>query len=186
MTSRRPGQRAGVARADVLAAARAITAEQGYPALSMRSVARRLGVAPNTLYSHVGSRADLLDVLLDDVLAQVPEPTAGLGPAEALRAVLTGTYAVLLAHRDLVPLYLERSGARGPHAVRLGELMTAQLLAAGVGRDDVADAVRVLVVHTIGVAAFAAPAPGDRPLDDAAVERSFRVGLDWLLRGILS
>jgi AcrR family transcriptional regulator len=45
----------------------------------MRTLARRLGVAPNAVYSHVASKADLLDALLDDLLAEVTPPDPG-GP----------------------------------------------------------------------------------------------------------
>ena len=72
--TRSPGQRAGLTYAAVLAAARELLAEGGLPALSMRSLANRLGVAPNALYSHVGSKTALLDDLLDDLLALVAAP----------------------------------------------------------------------------------------------------------------
>ena len=58
----------------MLAAARSALAEDGVEAVSMRQLARRLGVAPNALYSHVASREELIDALLDDTLNEVRAP----------------------------------------------------------------------------------------------------------------
>ncbi len=57
---RSSGQRAGLTRAAVLAEARALLAEGGLDALTMRALATRLGVQPNTLYSHVALPATWL------------------------------------------------------------------------------------------------------------------------------
>ncbi len=67
---RGPGQRAGLSQPAVLAAARELLATAGVDGLTMRALARRLDVAPNALYSHVRSKTDLLDALLDDLPGQ--------------------------------------------------------------------------------------------------------------------
>lgn len=175
---RTPGQRAGLSRATVLTAARELAADQGADALSMRAVARRLGVAPNALYSHVASRTDLVDQLLDDLLAGVRTPGPGADPEAGIEMIMTSTYRTLTAHPELVPLYLQRQGARGPNAVALGEVLDALLARAGVG--EVQDARRALIVHAIGFAAFAGSdvLPADMPV--AAFSKSLR----WLLAGM--
>ena len=58
---------------------------------------------------------------------------------------------------------------------------------AGVASNAVAEARRMLIVHTIGAAAFAtAPAMGDseQPLTIAQIRPSFARSLTWLLTGI--
>ena len=184
--ARGPGQRAGLTREAVLAAARDQLAEGGLEGLTMRAVARRVAVAPNALYSHVRSKTGLVDDLLDDLLASVRTPDDDVDdPIAGLTQVMASTYAVLTAHPDLVPLYLARQGARGPNAVRLGEIMDALLARAGVRGADIAGARRVLIVHAIGSAAFATSAPDtDRPLSTEASQRSFEQSLRWLLTGI--
>jgi TetR/AcrR family transcriptional regulator, tetracycline repressor protein len=185
--ARGPGQRAGLTRAAVLVAAREVLAEGGVEAMTMRALARRLDVAPNTLYSHVANKTALLDDLLDELLAEVPAPAADPhDPIAALVDLMTATYAVLTAHSNLVPLYLARQGARGPHAVRLGAVMDALLTRAGVSPVNATEARRVLIVHTIGFAAFAgAPTePDTRPLSFASSQRTFDRSLRWLLAGI--
>ena len=186
-TSRSPGQRAGLTHAAVLAAARDLLAVGGLPALSMRSLANRLGVAPNALYSHVGSKTALLDDLLDDLLALVAAPSPDAGePTAVLAGLMTSTYDVLTAHPDMVPLYLSRQGARGPNATRLGQVMDALLTRAGVTGPRGTDARRVLIVHAIGSAAFttAPTTHSDQPLSAAEARRSYSQGLRWLLSGI--
>jgi AcrR family transcriptional regulator len=185
-TARGPGQRAGLTRPAVLAAAQELLAADGVDRLTMRALARRLDVAPNALYSHVGGKTELLDDLLDDLLAGVDAPPPDVpDPVAGVAAVMTSAYEVLVAHPDLVPLALARQGARGPNAVRLGEVTDALLARAGVPGAAVPLARRVLIVHTIGFAAFAA-GPGEAPVLPAEeTRRSFARGLDWLLTGIL-
>jgi len=194
-TTRRPGQRAGLDHSAVLAAARELLAQHGGEAVTIRALARQLRVAPTTLYSHVASRTALLDELLDELLAGVAAPAADVAdPVAGLHALMASTYDVLTAAQDLVPLYLARQGARGPHAVRLGEITDGLLARAGVNPQVVPMARRVLIVHTIGSAAFATgtpavrstvePVAADRPISQAESRDNFRVSLSWLLAGI--
>ncbi len=174
--------------AAVLEAARALLVEGGVGALTMRALACRLNVTPNTLYSHVESKTQLLDDLLDDLLAAVAVPRLDdPDPLGAIAGLMASTYAVLTAHPDLVPVFLERQGARGPNAVRLGELMDGLLEREGVrGRAGV-DARRVLIVHTIGFAALTTSSLGSgepKPPSGAASRRNFMRSLGWLLAGI--
>ena len=154
----------------------------------MRAIAEDLGVAPNALYSHVASKSALVDDLLDDVLADVAEPTS-VDPATAMREVMVSTYEVLLTPRRPRPGLprapgiprAERAAARRDHG--------RPARPSGLDRRAVGEARRALIVYTIGFAAFAGSRP---PLDsgrDCAVPpdrvaRHFIRGLDWLLAGI--
>jgi AcrR family transcriptional regulator len=170
----------------VLAAARDLLAERGLEGLTMRALAERLDVAPNALYSHVDGKTALIDAVLDDVLAEVDAPSADTeDPAAGLHALMASTYDVLLAHADLVPLYLARQGARGPNAIRLGDVMLALLARAGVSGPRAREALRVLIVYTIGFAAFTTRAPlGPEPRADE-LHGNFDRGLRWLLAGVV-
>jgi TetR/AcrR family tetracycline transcriptional repressor len=187
---RTPGQRAGLTRDAVLHEARALLEGEGLDRLSMRRLAQRLGVAPNALYSHVAGRTELIDALLDDALGAVaaPDPARGV-PRKGLETIMRRTYAVLLEHPDLVPLYLARRGARGPRAVALGEVMLALLARAGIEGDPAVAAMRTLIIHTIGFAAFAVqdpltPGAGETALTPAGLEAHITQSLRWLLAGI--
>jgi AcrR family transcriptional regulator len=173
-----------------VAAARDLLAERGLEALTMRALAERLGVSPNALYSHVESRTALIDDILDDALGTVDAPAPESGnPIAGVQALMASTYRVLLAHPDLLPLYLARQGARGANAHHLGEVMLAMLARAGVTGPPAREALHVLIVYTIGSAAFATRSPlttGEASptatTDDHAAH--FEHGLHWILAGI--
>jgi TetR/AcrR family tetracycline transcriptional repressor len=186
---RGPGQRAGLTRAAVLDAARELLAAGGAEAVTMRAVARRLAVAPNALYSHVPSKTALLDDLLDDLLAAVHSPSPDVDdPVAGLEKLMRSTYSALTSHPLLVPIYVQRQGARGPNAVRLGSVMDALLTRAGVRRSRIAEARRALIIHTIGFAAFSTGADSasspERPLPATELARNHAHSLRWLLAGI--
>ena len=175
----------------VLAAAQELLAQDGLDGLTMRGLARRLEVAPNALYSHVATKTALVDHILDKVLAgvEVPDPERGDWQV-GLRTMMVSTHRVLLAHPDLVPLYLARHGARGPNAQRLGEVMLSLLRRGGVTGPSARDAQRALIVHAIGSAAFTARRPLEGGQGDAEgpprpeLIRTFERSLSWLLAGI--
>lgn len=173
----------------MLLAARAVLTDEGIDGLGIRAVARRLGVAPNALYSHVRSLDELLDAVLDDVLGEVELPVCdelSSDPVGVVRTIMTRSYDVLLAHPGLMPAYLDRQGARGIQAQRLGTVTLEALERAGLAPADAREAMRVLIVNTIGFAAFSARSeqagPGSIPA--AELRGNFEQGLDWLLRAI--
>lgn len=187
--ARAPGQRAGLTRAQVVATARELLGEGGLDGLTMRGLAQRLGVSPNALYSYVASKTTLIDDVLDDVLAEVKAPDPAVRELSVgLRALMASTHQVLLAHPDLVALYLARQGARGPNAQHLGEIVLAFLARAGVTGARAREALRVLIVYTIGFAAFATRVPlmpgDDAPVSTMELAENFDSGLRWLLTGI--
>lgn len=179
---RGPGQRAGLTRAAVLDTAHALLAEEGLAALTMRGLARRMGVAPNALYSHVPGKTELVDALLDDRLSLVAEPDPEApDPVAALAALMTSTYEVLLGRPGLVALYLARQGSRGPNAMRLGVPMDALLARLGLAPAAIPSARRALILHAIGGAAFAG---ADGPVPAETARADFARSLRWLLAGI--
>jgi AcrR family transcriptional regulator len=151
----------------------------------MRALARELGVAPNALYSHVSDKNDLWDLVIDDVLGHVPVPDEtqiAADPVGAIREVMADSFEVLVTHPDLRPQILARQGARGVQAQKLGVVTLNALAAAGVAGDEARDALRVLIVNTVGFAAFAVE-DGVIPVDE--IRGNHARSLDWLLTGIL-
>lgn len=155
----------------------------------MRALAELLGVSPNAIYSHVQSKTALIDDLLDEALAAVnaPDP-ATPDPLAGLHTLMESTYQVLLARVDLIPLYFGRRGARGPNAQHLGDVMLALLARTRVTGTRAREARHVLIVYTIGSAAFAARSPlGDEDTSKSAIEdhnARFDRGLRWILTGL--
>ncbi|MCK7622389.1 TetR/AcrR family transcriptional regulator [Streptomyces sp. RS10V-4] len=69
---RRRGPRRGLSIDAVIDAATAIADTEGLDALTMRRVAKDLGVVPMTLYTYVPGKAELLDLMLDAAYARMP------------------------------------------------------------------------------------------------------------------
>jgi AcrR family transcriptional regulator len=70
-------QRTRLNRDRVLRAAVALADEAGIEALSMRSLAQRIGVVPMALYKHVASKEELLDGMVDVIVGDIDLPTPG-------------------------------------------------------------------------------------------------------------
>ena len=69
-----------LSREDIIRAALRTVRAGGYEQLSVRSLAAELGVAPMSLYRHVRDKDDLLDEVVDRLLARVWRP--GADPAD--------------------------------------------------------------------------------------------------------
>ncbi len=190
MTSgRAPGERAGLSLAGIIAAAREYLADQGASGLSMRAVAGRLGVAPNALYSHIDGKATLVDAVLDDLIGEIPLPSATVAPRDGVAAIMRDSYDALVRHPDLVALSLARQGSGGANAWRLGDRILELFTEAGVPDAAARDGLRILLVHMMGCAAFATQfdrSLGGTPHHDVeGVRADYVRALEWLLDGIL-
>ncbi|GAA3014507.1 TetR/AcrR family transcriptional regulator C-terminal domain-containing protein [Kitasatospora albolonga] len=91
------GRREPLNRGRVLAAAVELADAIGIDALSMRRLAQELGVVPMALYKHVANKEQLLDGMVDAVLAEI-DPV-GEGPWRGVvRARVLSARAALLRH----------------------------------------------------------------------------------------
>lgn len=164
----RPGRgpRAKVATSDAVDAAVAIADADGLEALTVRRLAERLGIAPNAVYTHVGSRTDLLVLMADAVRLRHPAPTPVAGTwQQRVRAVAEAELALLTRHAWLLDVRDTRT-AFGPGTIATYE---AQLHAFdGTALDDVTrDAALTFVVDFVRAAARAGrPDPGDSAASD--------------------
>jgi AcrR family transcriptional regulator len=113
-------------------AALALIDEDGVEALSMRRVAERLGTGAASLYAHVASKEELLDLVVDRVMAevQVPAPDAA-DWGETVKQLMRNHRAVLRAHRDIARIALARIPT-GPNALPVLEQTLALLRASGL------------------------------------------------------
>lgn len=83
----------------IVDAAMALMAEQGYDAVSMRSLARALDTGPASLYAHVANREDLDQLVIDRIASrlEVPEPDPEHWD-EQLKALLRQMLELYRAH----------------------------------------------------------------------------------------
>jgi TetR/AcrR family transcriptional regulator, tetracycline repressor protein len=166
-----PTRRRGPARrldeAAVVAAALAVLDEGGPPALSVRSVAARLGLQPNALYTYVADRAALERAVAEAVLGTADVAVlrdATLPPRDRIAAYAHRLRATLLAHPGVAPLLLS-APMDGPAALLVGELLLATLAEAGLEPDEAARATYLLIVLVVGAVALeVAETDGRAPL----------------------
>jgi TetR/AcrR family transcriptional regulator, tetracycline repressor protein len=209
---RTPGQRAGLARGEVLARARRLAAEAGLERVTMRRLAAELGVAPNALYTYFPDKAALLDAVFDDLLGEIEVGgDAGGRWQDDLAELMRASRRLVLAHPGLAALFLTRPG--GANGARLGEAAFRALARGGVVGRRAVMALRALLSYTLGFAAMEVPrlaepergersararermgklAPESFPATRAlapdlaahAGEEDFEAGLRWLVDGI--
>ena len=130
----------------------------------MRRLAQRLDVSSTALYWHVSTKEDLLDLAVDHILGEVPIPEPGPDPRAAVRALLLGWRAAMLAH-PWSPGLLGRP-LLGPNVLARTEFVQAMLICAGLTGINLASATHLLTGFVIGTAMADATW---RRLDDPAV-----------------
>ncbi|MFI6635639.1 TetR/AcrR family transcriptional regulator [Nonomuraea fuscirosea] len=199
-----------LSRDRIVAEAIALLDEEGADRLTMRRLAERLGTGSTTLYWHVRTKDDVLDLALDAIFAAVQIPGEGGGGdwRADITALISGWHAVLLAHPWSAAL-LGRP-MLGPNVLARSEFLYGTLVAAGVTEPHLTAAAYGLSNYVIGSALMQATwtareqgarqaaqehfrADQDRypalathgPLaKDGDWETSFTIGLTWLLDGI--
>ncbi|RIV38579.1 TetR/AcrR family transcriptional regulator [Micromonospora radicis] len=70
----RRGPRQGRSLDDIVASAIALADAEGLDAVTMRALGQAVGAAPMTLYTYVPGKAELLDLMLDAIYAELPRP----------------------------------------------------------------------------------------------------------------
>ena len=178
----------------------------------MRRLAEQLQAGPTTLYWHVDTKDDVLDLALDAIFGEVPlpEPVSPRYWREPLSAFLHQWRDVLLQHPWSAPLLGTRP-LLGPNALARSEFLHTSLLTAGIGQAHVTAAAYGLSNYVIGSATTRAAwhAQGDetetrraaqqhlhthresypvqaehRTMTDQDWDTSFTHGLTYLLDGL--
>ena len=145
-------RRPRLTRERVVAEALTVIANDGVQALTMRSLAARLGVVPGAVYHHVRNKQQLQDLVLDNVLAEIDvhlDPS--LGWTDQLKVLAHRLRRVLEAHPGVAGI-LKTRDPLGPHSLALAEAFLEPLLAAGFGDRDAGLAFFLLIDYTIGFA----------------------------------
>lgn len=143
-------------RHQILKAALAIADEGGLPAVSMRTVAKRVGVSTMALYPHISSKEALLDGMVDLLLAELL-PLLDELPPDAdwwtrMVALARGVRQVAVRHPSAFSLLLARPSVT-PDAVRVTDVLYQALLDAGVPDADVDRVERMVSTFCLGFAA---------------------------------
>ena len=128
------GRRAPLNRDRVLRAAVALADETGIESLSMRKLAKELGVVPMALYKHVAGKEELLDGMVDAVIGEIDPPVPGAGWKTAVRQRVLSARRVLLRH-PWASRVIETRTSRTPVVLGYMDSMTGLFLAGGFSAD---------------------------------------------------
>lgn len=112
-------------REQITAAVLKIADDEGFESLTMKRLAEELDCGIMTLYYYVRTKADLVTLMHDSILAEILLPQLPSGWREAVSAIARRTRDVLLAHPWSVA---SLNGAQfGPNAMRHMEQSLAAL-----------------------------------------------------------
>ena len=136
----------------IVDAAMAIVDEAGMSAMTTRAIAKRLGVGQASLYNHITSRDEILDLLNAKVLAGVD--LTALDHLDWKEAVYRGTLAFLEAlqrHPNMMGVLAARPARTDP-SLTYYERMHERLRGAGLSAQDSARFLFAIDDYCIGAA----------------------------------
>jgi AcrR family transcriptional regulator len=200
--------RAPLTRERVIDAALHIMDTEGLDAVSMRRVAREVGVEAMSLYNHVRDKDDLLNAVIERVMGGFVFPDRGDDDWVAYGRRLAYAWRdVLRTHPTVMQLFAERKHGSSLDTMQPMEAALQVLRSAGLGEREAVQA-----FHTIGGFIFGyvmmesgylpggqpgeqafPPVPADRLpnvaacmpyLADCDFDEEFAFGLDLMLEGL--
>jgi AcrR family transcriptional regulator len=143
--------RSRLSRERVLRAAIAQADAGGLEAVSMRTLAEVLEVAPMALYRHVANKDDLVDAIVDIVFGEIELPVAGADWKAAMRRRAISVRDALARHRWAVGLMESRANP-GPANLRHHDAVIGSLRAGGFDMAMAAHAYSLLDSYVYGFA----------------------------------
>lgn len=162
----------------VVTAALEIADAHGIDGLTMRGLARQLGVEAMSLYHHFSGKDTLLDAMVDRVFAEIVLPAATGAWHDEMRRRSVSVREVLHRHPWALPL-MESRRAPGPATLAYHDANIACLRAAGFSPDQVAHAYAVIDAFVYGFVLQESSLPFDSGPEAAAMlrEEPFREAL---------
>ena len=151
--------RSTLTRARVLDSAVALADRDGLGALTMRSLARELGIEAMSLYHHVANKEDLLDGVVDVIAAEIQDAVGRLEPLAddaplamwkpAMRRQILAARSVLLRH-PWASTVLETRTSFSLHIVRYYDSLLGLMRRGGFSYDLVHHAMHALGSRALG------------------------------------
>jgi len=169
-TARRRSPRTPLSRERVLQAAVELADTRGVAELTMRKLAKELGVEAMSLYNHVADKDDLLDGMIDLVFGEIEAPAAGGDWKAELRKRAVSTRQALLRHRWAVG-QMEGRTTHGPSNLRVHDAVLGCLRAAGFSVEMTIHAMSVQDAYVYGFALQQTDMASQTPEDFAASAR---------------
>src|SRR4029078_6816327 len=146
-------RRKPLSRERILDTALAIVDEDGIEALSMRKLGQSLGYEAMSLYNHVANKDDLLDGILDLVMAE-RRPRDREGGLPAIRSAALSAHEALKRHPWAATMLMAPTRAR-PARIEYMDALLASLRHAGLSAETTYHAYHVLDAHIVGFSLWA-------------------------------
>jgi AcrR family transcriptional regulator len=141
--------RVPLSRDRILRAALEIADEVGIDALTMRKLGQTLGFEAMSLYNYVANKDDLLDGIVDLVLAETEAPSPVGDWDKAIRRSATSVHDALQRHPWACNLLMSPPRIR-PARLRYMDALLGRLREAGFSADTTYHAYHVLDAHIFG------------------------------------
>ncbi len=154
-------KRVPLSRERLLRGAIAVADAGGIGSLTIRSLARELGVKPMSLYHHVANKEEILDGIIDVVFSEIELPSADADWRSAMRERAISARSVLRRHPWGTPLMESRTNP-GPATLRQHDSVIGTLRRAGFSIAMAAHAYSLLDSYVYGFALEEAGLPFDR------------------------
>jgi AcrR family transcriptional regulator len=145
------GQHPPLTRDTIAAAGIAIADAEGIGALSMRKVAAELGCGTMSLYRHVSSKDELLDIMIDAGIGETADAAATPGGnwREDLRRSACGLRAAILRHPWVVQV-IGRRPAPGPNMLASTEATLSAVDGLGMSIDQMLWTIGLVNAFVVG------------------------------------
>lgn len=166
-TPRTGAPRRSLSRESIVAAGLAILRGGGIDAMSMRRVAAELGTGAASLYAHVAHKDELLELVFDEVVAEIPLPVPD--PScwqQQIIQLCVASRTALVRNGDIARVAIGRVPV-GPNALRIAEATMTILRSGGVPDPSLGRALEVIGRYVCANAISATP-NADRRRDGAA------------------
>lgn len=182
MVNRSRTPRGALSRSRIIAAAIKLIDEEGLGALTARHLAARLGCKPMSLYNHIASMDDLLDAIVDELLASVLRAT----PHANVPAAASEYLGLAERHPDAFMLVATRVW-RGSNAQAAAMTFVAYFQATGCSEREALKRARVLGAYLNGSGlALGAWKRSDEAARRGGNEKAVREDLEAGLRDLLA
>jgi AcrR family transcriptional regulator len=146
------GRKATLTTEAIVAAAIEVLDEGGVAGLSMRRVAEHLGTGAASLYAHVSGKEELLELVYDALVGQVPlvEPDPATW-RDQLRQIMRDFHDVLVSHTDAALAGLGRIPT-SPQTMAAAEVLAGIMRAGGLCPQVIALGLDQLVLYVSATA----------------------------------
>jgi AcrR family transcriptional regulator len=169
-TQEPPPKRTPLSRERVLRAAIALADARGAEELTMRKLAKELGVEAMSLYNHVANKTDLLDGMIDIVFGEIDAPAGGEDWKAELRKRAASTREALNRHRWAIG-EMEGRTTHGPNNLHIHNAVLGCLRAAGFSIEMTVHAMSVQDAYIYGFALQQSDMSSQTPEDFAAAAK---------------